>query len=68
MFGPDVASEFLDKIGVQTLIRGHEPCDEGYKWKPTKKESNIFAVHLLELSKELWINEIQEEKKTWFDR
>lgn len=29
-FGADVASQFLDEIGVQTLIRGHEPCPEGY--------------------------------------
>jgi len=29
-FGADVASKFLDEIGVQTLIRGHEPCPEGY--------------------------------------
>jgi protein phosphatase len=29
-FGADIASQFLDAIGVQTLIRGHEQYPEGY--------------------------------------
>ena len=30
MFGVDVASSFLDKVGVKALIRGHECYDGGY--------------------------------------
>jgi protein phosphatase len=36
MFGVDVASSFLDKVGVKTLIRGHECYDEGYHFHDGK--------------------------------
>ena len=32
LVGPDITSRFLDKIGVQFLIRGHESFDQGYYW------------------------------------
>jgi len=32
MFGIDITSSFLDKIGVDMLIRGHQPCDQGYSY------------------------------------
>ena len=35
-FGADVASSFLDKIGVQMLIRGHECFHEGYHFHGDK--------------------------------
>lgn len=31
LFGPDVTGSFLNKIGVRTLIRGHESTSQGYK-------------------------------------
>jgi len=30
LFGIDIAKKVLKKIDVEILIRGHEPCDEGY--------------------------------------
>ena len=30
-FGPDITDEFLSKIHVHSLIRGHQSCKEGYK-------------------------------------
>lgn len=32
MFGADVASRFLEKIGVDVLIRGHQPCQRGFSF------------------------------------
>jgi protein phosphatase len=31
LFGPDITDEFLTRIHVNTLIRGHQSCKEGYK-------------------------------------
>ena len=30
-FGPDITDEFLSRIQVKSLIRGHQSCKEGYK-------------------------------------
>jgi len=31
LFGPDITDEFLSRIQVKSLIRGHQRCKEGYK-------------------------------------
>jgi len=31
LFGPDITDNFLSRIQVHTLIRGHQSCKEGYK-------------------------------------
>jgi protein phosphatase len=31
LYGPDVTDEYLTRIQVNTLIRGHQSCREGYK-------------------------------------
>ena len=36
MFGVDIASSFLNKVGVETLIRGHECFDDGYHFHDGK--------------------------------
>ena len=30
-FGPDVTRRFLLAVGARALVRGHEPCDQGYR-------------------------------------
>ena len=35
-FGIDIANSFLDKLGVETLIRGHECFDDGYYFHNSK--------------------------------
>ena len=32
IFGPDVTKRFLSAVGARALIRGHEPCEAGYKF------------------------------------
>ena len=43
LFGEDVTKNFLEKIGVKTLIRGHEPCMEGVKVNHHGKILTIFS-------------------------
>ena len=45
LFGADIASEFLDMIGVQFLIRGHECFDQGYYWHNDRTLS-LFSCKL----------------------
>ncbi len=40
-FGTAVTAQFLGKIGVEVLIRGHEPCIEGYK---TNHEGRVLTL------------------------
>jgi len=32
LFGPDITRRFLLTMGARTLIRGHEPCELGYRF------------------------------------
>jgi protein phosphatase len=32
LFGPDVAERVLGRMGVSTLVRSHQSCQEGYMW------------------------------------
>jgi protein phosphatase len=45
LVGEDVTSRFLDKIGVQFLIRGHESFDQGYYWH-SNRTLTIFSCKL----------------------
>ncbi|RLG92550.1 MAG: serine/threonine protein phosphatase [Candidatus Hecatellales archaeon] len=43
LFGEDVTKSFLGKIGVKTLIRGHEPCYEGIKVNHNGAVLTVFS-------------------------
>jgi protein phosphatase len=43
LFGRKVTDEALQGFGVQILIRGHEPCMEGYKINHNGKVLTIFS-------------------------
>jgi len=43
LFGEDVTNKFLKMLNVKVLIRGHEPCDEGYKINHEGKILTLFS-------------------------
>ncbi|MEM4577019.1 MAG: metallophosphoesterase family protein [Candidatus Nezhaarchaeales archaeon] len=43
LFGPDVTEKFLKSLGVRIVIRGHEPCDEGYMVLHNGRLITIFS-------------------------
>ncbi|MCW4008334.1 MAG: metallophosphoesterase [Candidatus Bathyarchaeota archaeon] len=43
LFGKDVTEEVLNKMGVRVLIRGHEPCQEGFKLNHDGKVLTLFS-------------------------
>ncbi len=43
LFGEDVTKKFLDLLGVKTLIRGHEPAQEGFKISHNGKVLTLFS-------------------------
>jgi len=43
LFGQKVTDEVLKKFGVQVLIRGHEPCEEGFKISHRGKVLTLFS-------------------------
>ena len=43
LFGKSVTEKVLQKLGVKILIRGHEPCEEGYKLNHDGKVLTLFS-------------------------
>jgi predicted phosphodiesterase len=43
LFGPDLTSRVLEKLGVKILIRGHEPCELGFKIDHNGKVLTLFS-------------------------
>lgn len=43
LFGPDVTERFLGKNNLDMLIRGHEPCSEGFKLNHNGKVLTLFS-------------------------
>jgi hypothetical protein len=43
LFGASVTSKFLEKFHVKILIRGHEPCAEGFKIDHDAKILTLFS-------------------------
>ena len=43
LFGSKVTDEILQKINAKILIRGHEPCDEGFKLNHKSKVLTLFS-------------------------
>lgn len=43
LFGKDVTNEALTRIGARILIRGHEPCEKGYKICHDGKILTLFS-------------------------
>ena len=43
LFGKSVTEKVLRKIGVKILIRGHEPCEEGFKINHNGKVLTLFS-------------------------
>jgi len=43
LFGTSVTSRFLEKFRVKVLIRGHEPCPEGFKIDHDAKILTLFS-------------------------
>lgn len=43
LFGPDITEKFLKSLGVKIVIRGHEPCDEGYMVLHNGRLITIFS-------------------------
>jgi diadenosine tetraphosphatase ApaH/serine/threonine PP2A family protein phosphatase len=43
LFGQKVTAAALQKFGVKVLIRGHEPCEEGYKINHNGKVLTLFS-------------------------
>jgi len=43
LFGESVTEKVLQNIGVKILIRGHEPCEEGYKLNHNGKVLTLFS-------------------------
>jgi len=42
-FGPDVTKKFLEMVKAKILIRGHEPCNKGYKISHGGKILTLFS-------------------------
>jgi protein phosphatase len=43
LFGRSVTDEILRRFGVNLLVRGHEPCDEGYQINHDGKVLTLFS-------------------------
>lgn len=43
LFGQDVTERWLEKLGVKVLIRGHESCQEGFKFDHSCKILTLFS-------------------------
>ena len=43
LFGENVTEAFLKRLQVNALIRGHEPCDEGFKLNHDGKVLTLFS-------------------------
>jgi diadenosine tetraphosphatase ApaH/serine/threonine PP2A family protein phosphatase len=43
LFGKSVTEKVLQKLGVKILIRGHEPCQEGFKLNHNGKVLTLFS-------------------------
>jgi diadenosine tetraphosphatase ApaH/serine/threonine PP2A family protein phosphatase len=43
LFGKSVTEKVLQKLGVKILIRGHEPCPEGFKLNHDGKVLTLFS-------------------------
>ena len=43
LFGYDLTEEFLERLNVKVLIRGHEPSDEGFKINHSGKILTLFS-------------------------
>jgi protein phosphatase len=43
LFGKNVTENVLRKLGVKILIRGHEPCEEGFKINHDGKVLTLFS-------------------------
>jgi protein phosphatase len=43
LFGKSVTEKVLRKLGVKILIRGHEPCEEGFKLNHDDKVLTLFS-------------------------
>ncbi|MGQ9624099.1 MAG: metallophosphoesterase [Candidatus Bathycorpusculaceae bacterium] len=43
LFGENITTEALKKFGVKILIRGHEPCEEGYRIDHKGKVLTLFS-------------------------
>jgi protein phosphatase len=43
LFGKNVTEEVLRKLNVKVLIRGHEPCEEGFKLNHDGKVLTLFS-------------------------
>ncbi|MEM3703161.1 MAG: metallophosphoesterase family protein [Candidatus Bathyarchaeia archaeon] len=43
LFGEKITSEVLKRLGVRILIRGHEPCEEGYKINHNGRILTLFS-------------------------
>jgi protein phosphatase len=42
-FGPNITSQVLDKINAKILIRGHQPCTDGYSISQNGKVLTLFS-------------------------
>ena len=43
LFGEDVTADLLERFHVKILIRGHEPCDEGFKIDHNGRILTLFS-------------------------
>jgi len=43
LFGEDVTNRMLTKLNVKVLIRGHEPCEDGFKIGHSGKVLTLFS-------------------------
>jgi len=43
LFGEDVTVKLLEMLNVKALIRGHEPCDEGFKINHSGRILTLFS-------------------------
>ncbi|MFQ6095980.1 MAG: metallophosphoesterase, partial [Candidatus Bathyarchaeia archaeon] len=43
LFGKDVTDKFLKMLDVRTIVRGHEPADDGYKVNHDGRILTIFS-------------------------
>lgn len=43
LFGADVTERFLKMLGVKVFVRGHEPCEKGFKTNHNGKILTLFS-------------------------
>lgn len=43
LFGEDITSSLLERLNVKLLIRGHEPCSQGFKTNHDGKVLTLFS-------------------------